>query len=133
MTRGGSRLLLRNGESAPDELEESAVKPRRLEYRKKCDANVRISLPDFGRGVYHLPDRILDLLEIASYVFAADRMTSRGRRAALEYSSWSRSLHFVIKVRDIDFWSQEQVQGKLGNALSFAAEGKSYRFTCEGV
>jgi REase_DpnII-MboI/Queuosine biosynthesis protein QueC len=132
MTRGGYRVILCNGASVPDELEGSAVKPRRLEYREKCDPNVRISLPDFVRGVYHLPDRILDLLEIASYVFAADRMTSRGRRAALEYSSWSRSLHFAIKVRDIDFWSQEQVQGKLGNALSFVTGDKSYRFTFEG-
>jgi hypothetical protein len=132
MTRGGYRVILCNGASVPDELEGSAVKPRRLEYREKCDPNVRISLPDFVRGVYHLPDRILDLLEIASYVFAADRMTSRGRRAALEYSSWSRSLHFAIKVRDIDFWSQEQVQEKLGNALSFVTGDKSYRFTFEG-
>ena len=55
MTRGGYRVILCNGAGVPGELEGSAVKPRRLDYREKCDPNVRISLPDFVRGVYHLP------------------------------------------------------------------------------
>lgn len=130
MTRGASRMVLCNGASVPREPKER--QPLRLDYREGHEPNVRISLPDFVRGVYHLPDRVLDLLEIASYVFAADRMLPRGRRAALEYESWSRALHFAIRVRDIDFWSRAEVQRKLEDALCFVTGDKTYRFTFEG-
>ncbi len=130
MTRGASRMVLCNGASVPRERKER--QPLRLDYREGYEPNVRISLPDFVRGLYHLPDRVLDLLEIASYVFAADRMLPRGRRAALEYESWSRALHFAIRVRDIDFWSRAEVQRKLEDALCFVTGDKTYRFTFEG-
>ena len=42
--------------------------------------NVKLGLPNFVRDVYHLPERTLDLLELAAYVYCADRMSSRGRR-----------------------------------------------------
>jgi hypothetical protein len=64
------------------------------------DAKVKVKLPDFVRNVVHLPDRLLDLLEIAAYTFAADRSVGRGEKDALEYHAWSRSLKLVVKVRD---------------------------------
>ena len=60
-----------------------------LDYRSSViePATVRLGLPDFVRSVNFLPDRCLDLLEIAAYVFAADRLTSRGSREAVEYQA----------------------------------------------
>ena len=99
MKQAAFRAVLCNG--ATLSTGRAGRSPLRLDYREGNDPNIRISLPDFVRDVYFLPDRVLDLLEIASYVFAADRLIPRGRRAALEYESWGRSIHFAIKVRDI--------------------------------
>src|SRR5206468_11199205 len=59
-----------------------------LEYRtigKGQRRNVKLLLPNFVRQVIHLPGRVLDLLEIAAYIFAADRLVSRGKTNALEF------------------------------------------------
>jgi hypothetical protein len=85
-------------------------------------------LPKFVDQVYHLPPRILDLLEIAAYVFAADRASSRGPNNSLEFSAWARSMRFIIKVRDIDFWSQETVRSKLSAVLTFMTGDSEYFF-----
>ena len=129
MKRDRRRVILCNGATCPGSVPTSVPHPLRLEYREQPDRNVTISLPDFVRDVYHLPARVLDLLEVASYVFAADRLLPRGRRAAVEYESWSRSSHFAIKVRDIGFWSRSDVQRKLASALSFLTGDQEYRFT----
>jgi len=76
----------------------------------KFPRNVRLDLPNFVRDVYYLPDRYWDLLEIAAYVFAADRLASRGRRDAVEFESWARDLRFVFRVRDPAFWRSTQVR-----------------------
>ena len=82
-------------------------------------ANVRIDLPNFIRDVYHLPNRILDLLELAAYVYCADRKVSRGAKHLVEYHSWARSFHFAIKVRDYEFWKRPEVANSLASALTF--------------
>jgi 7-cyano-7-deazaguanine synthase in queuosine biosynthesis len=99
-----------------------------LDYRGS-HARVKLLLPDFVRGVCHLPDRVLDLLEIAAYVFAADRSISRGEIDAVEYHAWSRSLHFMVKVRDFAFWDRAEVRKKLAAALEFMSGDRSYEFT----
>ncbi|MVT09516.1 PD-(D/E)XK nuclease domain-containing protein [Chitinophaga tropicalis] len=92
--------------------------------------NVNLELPHFVKSVncYFL-DRIKDLLEIAGYVYAADRMIGRGGTDRLEYHSWSRELHFIIKVRDAAFWSDSNVGQALASALTFVSGDKSYNFT----
>ena len=77
------------------------------------ERNIQLSLPDFVRDVYHLPDRLLDLLEIAAYVFSADRLIRRGERDDVEYHAWARSFEFRIRVRDHAFWSQDDVSTSL--------------------
>ena len=94
--------------------------------------NVNLELPHFVKTVHcHFPDRIKDLLEIAGYVYAADRMIGRGSTDALEYHSWSRELHFIIKVRDSTFWSDPKIGEALANALTFVAGDKAYSFAFE--
>ncbi|NHM28098.1 hypothetical protein G7K71_14135 [Desulfofundulus sp. TPOSR] len=102
-----------------------------LEYLpgKNISPNVKISLPKFISSVYYLPDRIRDLLEIAAYVFAADRMIKRGEIDSLEYHAWARSFHFFVKVRDFEFWQKPNIQNKLNEALSFMTGDLEYKFT----
>jgi hypothetical protein len=87
-----------------------------------------ISLPAFVRTLLHLPDRFLDLLEIASYVYAADRLTNRGPKDAVEYQAWARQFQFVIRVRDFNFWSRRDVGDQLSELLEFMSGDRSYVF-----
>lgn len=101
--------------------------PQILDYR--TDNRVRLALPDFVRTVFHIPARLLDLLEIAAYVFAADRLVDRGNIDAVEFSSWSRDFEFAIKVRDAAFWESEATKILLAEALSFISGDRSFQFT----
>ncbi len=104
--------------------------PLLLDYRN--DNRVRLRLPDFIRSVGTIPDRVLDLLEIAAYVFAADRLVTRGELDSLVFDSWSRSFHFAVKVRDIDFWNAPSTQEKLSELLKFISGDRQYKFKFVG-
>lgn len=91
--------------------------------------NVKVELPHLVRVVgCHFPDKTKDLLEIASYVYAADRMITRGSPDALEFQSWSRSMKFIIPVRDHDFWKRTTAVAPLVEALTFMSGDLSYEF-----
>ncbi|RPI13293.1 MAG: hypothetical protein EHM58_18735 [Ignavibacteriae bacterium] len=92
---------------------------------------LHIGLPNFVTDVRHLSNNVKDLLEIASFVYAADRMTYRGDINSVEYNKWSRSFHFIIKVRDFEFWNQSTVKIKLSKALKFISGDKDFSFTFE--
>ena len=125
------QIVLCNGANLPKQW--AQYKPLVLEYREAVDRlrNIRLALPDFVQGVYHLPDRILDLLEIAAYVYCADRLVSRGNKANLESHNWARLFHFAIKVRDFDFWNSSAVKEGLKNAIRFMSGDRGYHFTFE--
>ena len=124
-------LVLCNGASASDNGSKEYQKKIVLNYLQQGDtpANVRIGLPAFVRSVHHLPDRVLDLLELSAYVYCADRMVSRGLTRAVEFQGWSRFFHFVIKVRDYDFWSREDVSRCLSMMLRFMTGDLKYTFS----
>ena len=92
------------------------------------EQNVNLHLNTFVTKIYKLNNRLKDLLEIAGYVFAADRKTYRGKSDDLEYHSWSRAFNFHIKVRDLDFWKRKEIQEHLENALVFMSGDHSYKF-----
>lgn len=112
-----------------------APAPRRrgariLEYRLDArNRNIVASLPQFVQNVFHLPARTLDLLEIATYVFSADRNASRGRIDSVEYHTWSRVLDFRIRVRDPAFWNSCDVQEALAAAVEFMSGDARVTFT----
>ena len=121
-------IILANGAKSPADCE----RPLRLDYRgSTSERNVRITLPQFVQDVYHVSDRVLDLLEIASYVFAADRRIYRGEKDSVEYHSWSRVLHFYIRVRDYEFWSSPSVKACLSELLMFMTGDSLISFTFE--
>ena len=90
-------IVLCNGAEPPEQLDQ--FKFIKLEYQESIgnSRNVNLALPNFVLDVFHLSDRILDLLEIAAYVYCADRLISRGSKNNIEYHSWSRLFHFIIK------------------------------------
>jgi len=104
------------------------AKSLRLDYRADKKPNVRIELPSFVEQLLHVPPRLLDLLEIAAYVYCADRWSSRGSKSAVEYHAWSREFVFHIKVRDFEFWSQADIRQKLNLALSFLSGDRKFEF-----
>jgi hypothetical protein len=92
--------------------------------------NIKIGLPYFIQQVNcHFPDRIKDLLEIAGYIYAADRLIKRGNPGQLEYHNWSRNFHFHLKVRDYKFWNKKEVKLKLNDLLTFMSGDRCYSFT----
>ena len=95
------------------------------------DAKVRIGLPRFVQALYHLPDRALDLLELAAFVYCADRLISRGPKDSLEYHAWARKFHFTVRVRDHEFWSRAGISDCLSEALEFMTGDREYAFSFE--
>ncbi len=102
-----------------------------LEYKPGDKKNVRIELSNFINNAYKLKkERYKDLLEIAGYIFAADRKSFRGNNDAVEYHRWgARSFHFHFKVRDYDFWNEPEVKKLLSDALCFMTGDRNYKFT----
>jgi hypothetical protein len=135
MTASPRVLVLCNGASGPEDMGEYK-NVLSLVYNSNVPGkrNIKLSLPDFVRDVYHLPDRLLDLLEIAAYVFSADRLIGRGEHDAVDYHTWARSFEFRIRVRDHAFWSQDGVKHKLAEALTFSQEiGTSRSYFNRGI
>lgn len=68
-----------------------------------------------------LPNRLVDLLEIATYVYTADCDVSR-ELAWLDDKStepWTREFEMVVPVRELGFWQCEEVVRALTSALEF--------------
>ena len=129
MNENPPRIILCNGADLPKQWVQSNYLV--LDYRDIVEGiqNVKLGLPDFVRDVFHLPNRILDLLEIAAYVFCADRLIFRGKRTILEPHSWARTFYFAIKVRDYSFWDKPNVKEKLKDALVFMSGDRAYHFS----
>jgi 7-cyano-7-deazaguanine synthase in queuosine biosynthesis len=92
-------------------------------------ANVSFGYERFVKTPEEIPERILDLLQIASYVFCADRMASRGSRESVTNSGWARTFNLKIPVRDLSFWDAVSVKKTLNDVLSFMTGDRRYDFT----
>ncbi len=92
------------------------------------EPNVTIGYEGFVTDPKTLPDRVLDLLQIAAMVFCADRMVRRGERDSITNQAWARSFSFHISVLDYDFWKETKVQVALSEALCFMTGDRSYEF-----
>src|SRR5829696_4467848 len=92
-------------------------------------ANVKLSISDIARKLLvNIPDRLVDLLEIATYVYAADGVISRGGSTDREMGArWRRTLRFKIPVREPELWGSEELSAALVETLSFLAD-EQYAF-----
>lgn len=95
--------------------------------------NVNVQLEDVARVFSkHLPPRLVDLLEIAAYVYTADSATRRGTGWSDEGSTepWRRDLAFNIPVRDLAFWLRQDINELLVRTLTFLSDD-TYAFHFE--
>ena len=76
----------------------------------------------------NLPAVMEDLLEIATFVYAAGQLTSRGGNTELDYGyKWHREFDLAIPVREYGVWTDPPTKELLENLLSFVA-GEHYTF-----
>lgn len=86
--------------------------------------NINLRIDDISRRmVSNVPDLLLDLLEVAAYVYCADQQARRGSDKLSGYGmDWRRQMHFTIPVRALDLWSRHDVCETLSEALGFLSE-----------
>jgi 7-cyano-7-deazaguanine synthase in queuosine biosynthesis len=77
-----------------------------------------------------LPPELLDLLEIAAFVFAADGSVRRGGATRPRMGEgWRRRFDFEVPVRRPDIWSSEGMREALTDAIGFLTEDEvSFQF-----
>jgi len=88
-------------------------------------ANVNVRIEDVAKALMgDLSPRLVDLLEIAAYVFTADCATTRGAEWTDDDTTepWDRNIKFVIPIRDLHFWAREEVGQLLTQILQFLSD-----------
>jgi 7-cyano-7-deazaguanine synthase in queuosine biosynthesis len=113
-------LVLCGGTNAP---KRGAAKTLRLNLGGS-NANVSLQIEDISRRmVADIPDVLTDLLEVATYVYCADQLVSRGGGAAQALGAdWRRRLNFVVPVREPDLWTLPEVSESLARLLAFMSD-----------
>jgi hypothetical protein len=89
-----------------------------------ASANVRLEIKDISRRLLiNVTDVHSDLMEIASYIYAADSAISRGDNTDRHLGAkWRRKLRFVIPVRQPRLWSSDLVTPVLVETISFLSD-----------
>ena len=92
-------------------------------------ANVRLKIEDISRRLLaNISGVHADLLEIASYIYAADSRIPRGGNTDAQLGArWRRKLRFVIPVRLPNLWSSDLIQSALVETISFLSDD-DYKF-----
>lgn len=114
----------------PEEFQEDALYYH-MENNGDESRKVTLKIGDFREPLCrNIPKRFHDLLEIATYVYCADQEVYRGtdQDAKTFCSHWRRYFHFVIPVRDLNFWQQTDIQSILTGTLGFLSDDR-YDFT----
>jgi hypothetical protein len=76
----------------------------------------------------NVPDLLIDLLEVAAYVYCADQRLGRGSAQLTNFGgNWRRSLRLSIPVRQLDVWQNPDIQEILADTLGFLSND-SYEF-----
>jgi len=117
----GERLILCGGAGAP----KGRTPALRLQLDPRSrERNIDLKLSDISKKlVKNLPDSLIDLIELATYVYCADQMFSRGGDLSRgEGTDWRRALRFVVPARCPDQWSSAPVSEALRNTLGFLSD-----------
>lgn len=96
---------------------------------RQPNANVTLKVQDIsGRMAANPPPVLLDLLEVAAYVYSADQAVTRGGPTSQDFgAAWRRRLEFHIPVRQPDLWSSKPVRSALSETLGFLSDDE-YEF-----
>jgi hypothetical protein len=93
-------------------------------------SNVNLKVSDISQKMMaNMSPALIDLLEIATYVYCADQATTRGGGTARNYGAgWRREFRFHIPVREPDLWSSPSGRTALCDTLAFLSDDE-YAFT----
>jgi len=121
------RVILCGGLNAPGKARGKDAVPLSLWGN---DSNVMLKVGDISQKmVANIAPALIDLLEIATYVYCADQATTRGGGSSREYGAkWRRQFQFHIPVREPDLWSSKPVRTALCDTLGFLSDDE-YEFT----
>ena len=94
------------------------------------DGNVTLKLRDIsGRMTANMDPVLVDLLEIAAYIYCADQGATRGGPTSQDFgAAWRRRFEFHIPVREPDLWSSKTVRAALCETLGFLSDD-DYEFS----
>jgi 7-cyano-7-deazaguanine synthase in queuosine biosynthesis len=92
--------------------------------------NINLDVADISTAMLaNLPPLLLDLLEVAAYIFCADQQSPRGPDTLTDYGDgWRRQMYFTIPVREIEVWERSEVIEALRDVLTFLSDD-FYSFT----
>jgi hypothetical protein len=87
-------------------------------------ANVRLEIEDISRRLLaNISDVHADLLEIASYIYAADSAITRGGKTDSQLGAlWRRKFRLVIPVRQPQLWSSDRVIAAFVETIGFLSD-----------
>ena len=110
------RVILCGGLSASSKAKGKNTVPLSLSGK---DSNVTLKVGDISQKmVANIVPVLIDLLEIATYVYCADQATTRGGGSSREYGAkWRRQFQFHIPVREPHLWSSKPVRTALCDTL----------------
>lgn len=93
------------------------------------NANVFRKIHNISTKLAHnLPPIVEDLVDVGSYVYAADQAVSRGGSTwPKDGAGWTRNFKFVIPVKLPDLWNRPEVKDALEELLNFMS-GDNYSF-----
>lgn len=89
------------------------------------NSNVNVEIEGVARVFpRRLSPRFRDFLDLAAYVYTADCSARRGGKWGEDdtLEPWARDFRLVVPVRDLDFWSDENVCGLLRRTLNFLSD-----------
>jgi len=91
--------------------------------------NVNLRIDYISRTMLgNVPDLLIDLLEVAAYVYCADQRLVRGSDKLTNFGeNWRRSLCFSIPVRQLELWQHPDLHEGLADTLGFLSDD-SYEF-----
>jgi 7-cyano-7-deazaguanine synthase in queuosine biosynthesis len=111
-------------------ISEDPARDLRLRLSGKAGhGNITLRIEDVHTKMFRgVPPLFHDLLEIATYVYSADQVVRRGADDVDTFGDgWRRDLHFVVPVRNPDFWNSRDVQEALCSTLGFLSDDQ-YQF-----
>lgn len=117
------QFLIECGASQPSRAESIAMDVQ------GAAKNVNLRIDYISRTMLaNVPDLLIDLLEVAAYVYCADQRLVRGSEKLTNFGeSWRRSLCFSIPVRNLEVWQDPDVHEILTDTLGFLSDD-SYNF-----
>lgn len=98
------------------------------------DDEIRLRIGNItSRVVSNLPNVLIDLVEIASYVYCADQAITRGGEGVVAFGKkWRRRFQFNVPVREPEVWSSKAVLTTLQNTLGFLSDDEyEFRFSAQ--